>query len=59
LLCLFGVLPWTSFIGLVVSGILFQMMIALVDTPFLYLLVYVMRKRFKLKEGEELSSPIL
>ena len=59
LLCLFGVLPWTSFIGLVVSGILFKMMIALVDTPFLYLLVYVMRKRFNLKEGEELSSPIL
>lgn len=55
LLCLFGVLPWDKFYGLVLSGFLFKVMIALVDTPLLYLFVYLMRKRFNLKIGEEIS----
>lgn len=55
LLCIFGVLPWDKFYGLVISGVLFKMMIALLDTPLLYLFVYLMRKRFNLKIGEEIS----
>ncbi len=55
LLCIFGVLPWDKFYGLVISGVLFKMMIALLDTPLLYFFVYLMRKRFNLKIGEEIS----
>ncbi|MGP1991120.1 queuosine precursor transporter [Zobellia laminariae] len=54
LLCVFGILPWDLFFGLVVSGFVFKILIALLDTPFLYLFVYIMRKRFKLAVGEEI-----
>ena len=55
LLCLFKVLPWSMFYGLVVSGFLFKVLIAFLDTPFLYLFVYLLRKRFGLKIGEEIN----
>lgn len=55
LLCAFGVIPWELFYGLVVSGFLFKIFIAFLDTPLLYLCVYMMRKRFNLKIEEELT----
>lgn len=55
LLCLFKVLPWDMFYGLVVSGFLFKVFIAFLDTPLLYLFVYLLRKRFNLKMGEEIE----
>lgn len=55
LLCLFQVLPWDIFFGLVVSGFLFKILIAFIDTPFLYFFVYLFRKRFGLAEGEEIK----
>lgn len=55
LLCLFGVLPWHMFYGLVVSGFLFKVCIAILDTPFLYVSVYFFRKRFGLQMGEEVD----
>ena len=55
LLCVFGVLPWDKFYGLVISGFLFKVFIAFFDTPLLYLFVYLLRKRFNLKLGEEIS----
>ena len=55
LLCIFGVLPWDMFYGLVLSGFVFKVLIALLDTPLLYFFVYLMRKRFNLKIGEEIS----
>ena len=55
LLCYFEVLPWESFKGLLISGFLFKVMIAALDTPFLYLGVYLFRKRFNLKVNEEIS----
>ncbi len=55
LLCSFGVLPWESFKGLLISGFLFKVMVAALDTPFLYLGVYLFRKRFNLKVNEEIS----
>ncbi|WP_373019026.1 queuosine precursor transporter, partial [Muriicola sp.] len=58
LLCVFGVLPWTLFTGLVISGFLFKVFIALIDTPFLYFFVYILRKRFGLKMGEEIALDI-
>ena len=54
LLCIFKVLPWNLFYGLVVSGFLFKVFIAFLDTPLLYLFVYILRKRFNLKVGEEI-----
>ncbi|WP_405380492.1 queuosine precursor transporter [Maribacter sp. LLG6340-A2] len=55
LLCVFKVLPWNLFFGLVVSGFIFKIFIAFVDTPILYFFVYIMRKRFGLKQNEELD----
>ena len=58
LLCLFKVLPWDIFFGLVVSGFLFKVFIAFIDTPFLYFFVYLFRKRFGLDEGEEIKLEV-
>jgi len=55
LLCSFGVLPWESFKGLLISGFLFKVMVAALDTPFLYLGVYLFRRRFSLKINEEIE----
>ncbi|WP_340200295.1 queuosine precursor transporter [Ascidiimonas sp. W6] len=55
LLCVFKVLPWSMFSGLLISGFLFKVFIAAIDTPFLYLFVYLMRKRFKLSVNQEIQ----
>jgi hypothetical protein len=54
LLCMFGVLPWSMFSGLLLSGFLFKIIIAALDTPILYLLVGGFRRKFGLKVGEEI-----
>jgi len=55
LLCSFGVLPWNLFSPLLISGFLFKIIIALLDTPILYFVVYLFRSRFNLKIGEEIK----
>ncbi|MDC6350050.1 queuosine precursor transporter [Zeaxanthinibacter sp. PT1] len=55
LLCVFGVLPWELFYGLVLSGFAFKVLIAFIDTPFLYIFVYIFRKRFKLTPEQEID----
>lgn len=55
LLCSFGKIDWALFGGLLLSGFLFKIFIALIDTPFLYLSVYALRQRFGLKMGGELD----
>ena len=55
LLCIFKVLPWNMFVGLVISGFVFKVLVAAIDTPFLYLFVYLIRKRFNLKLGQEIQ----
>ncbi len=55
LLCSFKILTWDLFLPLFVSGFLFKVGVALLDTPFMYLAVYFFRKRFQLKMNEELS----
>lgn len=55
LLCYFEILPWDIFTELLISGFLFKILIALFDTPFLYLAVYFFRKKFKLNPGEEIQ----
>ncbi|HDZ15327.1 hypothetical protein LCGC14_1553650 [marine sediment metagenome] len=58
LLCIFGVLPWSMFLGLVISGFFFKIFIAVFDTPFLYLFVYILRKRFNLDVNEEIQLEV-
>ena len=56
LLCSFKVLPWNIFGSLLVSGFLFKIIIAALDTPILYAIVYWFRQKFNLKVGEELTN---
>jgi len=55
LLCITNVLNWDQFAGLLISGFLFKVLVALVDTPFLYLGVYFFRNKFDLKINEEIN----
>ena len=54
LLCSFGIINWDKFWGLMISGVVFKIIIAILDTPFLYLAVYFFRRRFNLKINEEI-----
>ncbi|WP_439131771.1 queuosine precursor transporter [Polaribacter sp.] len=54
LLCSFNIINWDKFLGLLISGVLFKMIIAALDTPLLYIAVYAFRKRFNLKVNEEI-----
>jgi uncharacterized integral membrane protein (TIGR00697 family) len=56
LLCSFNVLPWEIFTGLLISGFLFKVIIAALDTPILYLIVFWFRKKFNLEIGEEITD---
>ncbi len=55
LLCAFKVLPWELFWGLVVSSVLFKMLVAAFDTPFLYLFVGLIRRKFNLSIEQEIQ----
>ncbi|MCM8568856.1 queuosine precursor transporter [Gramella jeungdoensis] len=55
LLCSFGKIDWELFGGLLLSGFLFKVLVAAMDTPFLYAAVYGLRKLFDLKPAEELK----
>ena len=56
LLCSFNILPWEIFGELLLSGFLFKVLIAALDTPILYLIIYFFRKKFDLKIGEEITD---
>jgi len=58
LLCSFGKIEWSLFSGLLLSGFLFKILIAAIDTPFLYVSVYALRKRLGLQGAEEISEVI-
>ena len=55
LLCIFDILAWDLFLGLVISSITFKIVIALIDTPLLYLLVGLIRKKFNLGINDEID----
>ncbi|MBE0637866.1 MAG: queuosine precursor transporter [Bacteroidales bacterium] len=56
LLCSFGVIEWTYFLGLLWNGYLFKIIIAALDTPVIYVMVWWMRRYFGLKaNGAELE----
>jgi uncharacterized integral membrane protein (TIGR00697 family) len=55
LLCSFGIIEWKHFGVLLLNGYLFKMLVALLDTPIIYFIVWRFRKYFDMKEpGEEL-----
>ena len=56
LLCLFEAIEWTMFWTLLGSGFLFKLLIALIDTPFLYLFVGIIKKYFGLGRNQEIHS---
>ena len=53
LLCIFDILAWDLFLGLVLSSITFKILVAVIDTPLLYLLVGLIRKKFNLGINDE------
>jgi queuosine precursor transporter len=55
LLCAVGVIEWQMFWPLFVSGFLFKVIVAALDTPFLYLATWAIRKRLGLKGTEEVT----
>ncbi len=57
LLCSFGKIEWGRFTALLVSGFLFKILIAAFDTPFLYIGVSLLKRRFKIGQAEELDIP--
>ena len=56
LLCSFGKISWEIFGTLLLSGFLFKILIAALDTPFLYAAVFALRKKFGLKGTEEIGA---
>lgn len=56
LLCSFEIIAWDKFGGLLISGVIFKIFIAAIDTPILYAIVYAFRKKFNLKVGEEITN---
>jgi len=55
LLCYNDIIPWDKFWILLGSGFLFKVLVALVDTPLLYLGVYLFRRKYDLAIGEEIK----
>ncbi|MBX2829436.1 MAG: queuosine precursor transporter [Flavobacteriaceae bacterium] len=53
LLCSFGEIEWELFGALLLSGFLFKILVAAIDTPFLYASVYALRAKLGLKGAEE------
>ena len=55
LLIIFEILPGDKFLVLIISGFLFKVIVAILDTPLLYFFVWLFRKKFDLKVGEEIK----
>ena len=55
LLCTFNKIEWELFGPLLLSGFLFKVLVAACDTPFLYLAVFGLRKRFDLEPATEFN----
>ena len=55
LLCSGGAIEWTKFDTLFIQGFLFKIFIAIIDTPIIYVCVFILRKKFNLKIHESLE----
>ena len=48
-------IAWASFGVLFLNGVLFKALVALLDTPLVYLCTFVIRRRFGLETGQEIA----
>jgi uncharacterized integral membrane protein (TIGR00697 family) len=55
LLCVAGAIAWDKFWILLLNGFLFKLIMALIDTPILYIVIGLIRKKLNLKVGEEVE----
>ena len=55
LLCVAGAIAWDKFWILLLNGFLFKVIMALIDTPILYIVIGLIRKKLNLKVGEEVE----
>jgi queuosine precursor transporter len=55
LLCTANAIAWEKFWILLINGFLFKILMAMLDTPLLYLATSILRKKFNLKFGEEVD----
>ena len=56
LLCSLNVIGWDKFTILLINGFLFKVFFAAFDTPIVYGLTYIIRKRLNLNFGEEIGE---
>ena len=55
LLCAGGAIDWSLFWNLFVQGFIFKILIAIIDTPIIYLCVFGLRRKFELEINQELK----
>ena len=55
LLCYFSIIDWSMFSQLLLNGFLFKVFFAAIDTPIVYGILFLARKKFNLEFGEELG----
>jgi len=53
ILCSYGVIKWELFSALLINGFLFKVLVAFLDTPLIYLSVWIFRKKFGLKDANQ------
>lgn len=53
ILCFFEVIEWKRFSDLLINGFLFKILVALLDTPIVYFVVWIFRKKFKLNSPNQ------
>jgi hypothetical protein len=56
LLSVAGAIEWSRFWLLLCNGVLFKWLVALLDTPLLYLFTWSLRRKFGLARGEDLDN---
>jgi len=55
LMCSLGQIEWSLFATLLLHGFVFKMLVALLDTPLVYIGSWLIRRPFGLKLGEEIA----
>jgi hypothetical protein len=54
-MCAAGQIQWALFWTLLLNGVIFKFIVALLDTPLVYLGSWLIRRPFGLKLGEEID----
>lgn len=55
LMCSLGAIQWELFGSLLLSGFVFKLLVALLDTPLFYLFTYLFKKKFELDDCQEIE----